>query len=38
MGLICFIGGFALGVISVIVIGVGLSANTPDDDKYGGGL
>lgn len=34
MGLICFCAGFVLGVLAVVVVGVGLGANTPDDDSW----
>jgi hypothetical protein len=34
MGVICFIAGFIMGVVGVLVITLGLGANTPDDDEY----
>lgn len=34
MGLICFIAGFIIGAIGVLVVALGLGANTPDDDEY----
>ena len=37
MEVICFIAGFIMGAVAVLVITLGLSANTPDDDDFYGG-